>query len=132
MGHQFTLVDGVFDLNHFFMFSLLSLEEEEFLVTHLRRVTHYSHPTQREPRASTQDVSTEPSNGGGNAPTEGGGGGSPSATAQDPGAGARQLAWLPATAASIGLRLAALDAALVYRDGETPWRDTAPVRGKRG
>ena len=43
---------------------------------------------------------------------------------------ANQLAWLPPSAASISLRLAALDAALVYRDGEKPWRDSAPVRIK--
>ena len=51
--------------------------------------------------------------------------GSPPAESEPEG---RQLAWLPATVASISLRLAALDASLVYRDGEKPWRDCVLVR----
>ena len=42
-------------------------------------------------------------------------------------ADANQLSWLPPTAASLGLRLAMLDASLVYRDGDRPWRDTSEV-----
>ncbi len=40
---------------------------------------------------------------------------------------ANQLAWLPPTVASLGLRLAMFDASLVYRDGDRPWRDTSEV-----
>lgn len=56
------------------------------------------------------------------------GGGSTTSPAAAAVPGMNQLAWLPPTVASISLRLAALDAALVYRDGEKPWRDSAPVR----
>lgn len=38
------------------------------------------------------------------------------------------LAWLPATAAAVALRLAALDAALAYRPGTRPAREVLSVR----
>ena len=41
---------------------------------------------------------------------------------------AQRLAWLPATAAAVSLRLAAFDAAVVYEPGMPPARDTLQVR----
>lgn len=40
---------------------------------------------------------------------------------------AQRLAWLPATAAAVSLRLAAFDAAVVYAPGMPPARDTLQV-----
>ena len=40
---------------------------------------------------------------------------------------AQRLAWLPATAAAVSLRLAAFDAAVVYESGMPPARDTLQV-----
>ena len=46
----------------------------------------------------------------------------------EPSEAAQRLAWLPATAASVSLRLAAFDAAVVYAPGAPPARDTLQVR----
>ena len=45
----------------------------------------------------------------------------------EPSEAARRLAWLPATAAAVSLRLAAFDAAVTYVPGLPPARDTLQV-----
>lgn len=49
------------------------------------------------------------------------------AEAQPAAADAQVLEWLPATVAAVGLRLSALDAALIYSPGVPPARDTLQV-----
>jgi hypothetical protein len=51
----------------------------------------------------------------------------PGAQAEQVSEAVQRLAWLPATVASVSLRLAAFDAAVVYVPGVPPARDTLQV-----
>ncbi len=53
--------------------------------------------------------------------------GSAAAVKAEPSEAAQRLAWMPATAAAVSLRLAAFDAAVVYVPGMPPARDTLQV-----
>lgn len=46
--------------------------------------------------------------------------------------GAQPLAWLPPTAAAVGMRLLSLDASLFYKGGVTPARERLEVGGTAG
>ena len=53
--------------------------------------------------------------------------GEAAAVKAEPNEAAQRLAWLPATAAAVSLRLAAFDAAVTYVPGLPPARDTLQV-----